>query len=85
MYRFVVYKDVAGHYRWRLWSNSRVIADSGQGYKQIKSVLRVFDTLACQLLKADKWVIKVHQSAKEAFQQHLKSNTHTLLGYKIKY
>ena len=32
--QFVVYKDAAGEFRWRLYAqNGRVIADSGEGYK----------------------------------------------------
>ncbi|PSD28307.1 YegP family protein [Stenotrophomonas indicatrix] len=32
--QFVVYKDKAGEFRWRLYAqNGRVIADSGEGYK----------------------------------------------------
>ena len=30
--RFEVYRDDLGEWRWRLWSSSDVIADSGQGY-----------------------------------------------------
>lgn len=31
---FLIYKDQAGEYRWRLQaSNAKVIADSGEGYK----------------------------------------------------
>jgi uncharacterized protein YegP (UPF0339 family) len=33
--RFVVYKDVKGEWRWQLRAaNGRIIADSGEGYKQ---------------------------------------------------
>ncbi|MCV0218824.1 DUF1508 domain-containing protein [Stenotrophomonas sp. Ps181] len=32
--QFVVYKDSAGEFRWRLFAqNGKVIADSGEGYK----------------------------------------------------
>ncbi|UQY89264.1 DUF1508 domain-containing protein [Stenotrophomonas rhizophila] len=32
--QFVVYKDGAGEYRWRLYAqNSKIIADSAEGYK----------------------------------------------------
>jgi len=32
--QFVVYKDNAGEFRWRLFAqNGKVIADSGEGYK----------------------------------------------------
>lgn len=32
--QFVVYKDDAGEYRWRLYAqNSKIIADSAEGYK----------------------------------------------------
>jgi uncharacterized protein YegP (UPF0339 family) len=29
---YEVYRDTEGRWRWRLWSSSDVIADSGQGY-----------------------------------------------------
>ena len=33
--QFVLYKDVAGEWRWTLYAaNSKKIADSGEGYKQ---------------------------------------------------
>lgn len=32
--QFVIYKDDSGEFRWRLFSqNSKIIADSGEGYK----------------------------------------------------
>lgn len=32
-YYFEVYQDTAGKFRWRFWApNSRIMADSGQGY-----------------------------------------------------
>lgn len=35
MYKFEVYKDKKGEYRWRLKVQSgEIIADSGEGYKQ---------------------------------------------------
>lgn len=31
---FQIFVDAAGEWRWRLWaSNGRIIADSGEGYK----------------------------------------------------
>lgn len=31
--QFLVYKDTAGQYRWRLYAtNNRIVADSGEGY-----------------------------------------------------
>lgn len=31
--KYVVYKDVQGYWRWRLYAdNNRIIADSGEGY-----------------------------------------------------
>ena len=33
--QFVIYKDNAGEYRWRLFAkNSKIIADSAEGYKR---------------------------------------------------
>jgi uncharacterized protein YegP (UPF0339 family) len=32
-YRFKVYQDKDGEWRWTLWSNSDKIADSGEGYE----------------------------------------------------
>ena len=31
---FEIYEDASGHWRWRLWSvgNSKIVADSGEGY-----------------------------------------------------
>ncbi|MCO7398307.1 DUF1508 domain-containing protein [Stenotrophomonas maltophilia] len=32
--QFVIYKDTANEFRWRLYAqNGRVVADSGEGYK----------------------------------------------------
>ncbi|AMV38097.1 YegP family protein [Planctomyces sp. SH-PL62] len=32
--KFVLYRDIAGEFRWRLVaSNGRILADSGEGYK----------------------------------------------------
>lgn len=40
MYKFEVYKDKAGEYRWRLVApNGRSIADSGEGYSSKESCL----------------------------------------------
>jgi len=35
MAKFILYKDVAGKFRWRLWSdkNSKTVADSAEGYE----------------------------------------------------
>lgn len=34
MAKFILYKDVAGEFRWRLWSddNNKTVADSAEGY-----------------------------------------------------
>jgi uncharacterized protein YegP (UPF0339 family) len=38
---FVVYKDTAGYYRWRLKAeNGRIIADSGEGYNNQDDCLK---------------------------------------------
>jgi uncharacterized protein YegP (UPF0339 family) len=40
MYKFEVYKDKAGEYRWRLVApNGQSIADSGEGYSSKESCL----------------------------------------------
>ena len=34
LYKFVIYQDACGEWRWRLKSsNGRIVADSGEGYK----------------------------------------------------
>jgi uncharacterized protein YegP (UPF0339 family) len=37
---FYIYRDAAGEYRWRLWSGSDIIADSGQGYSSPQAAER---------------------------------------------
>lgn len=40
MYKFEVYKDKAGEYRWRLVApNGKSIADSGEGYSSKEACL----------------------------------------------
>ena len=43
---FEVYKDKAGEYRWRLrMKNTKVIATSGEGYKEKESCLKAIDSV----------------------------------------
>jgi uncharacterized protein YegP (UPF0339 family) len=39
--KFIIYKDAANEYRWRLQSgNNRIVADSSEGYKRHDKVLK---------------------------------------------
>ena len=43
---FEVYKDKAGEYRWRLrMQNTKVIATSGEGYKEKESCLKAIESV----------------------------------------
>lgn len=43
-----VYRDAKGEYRWRLQaSNNKVIAESGEGYKEIRKCLYAIDVVKC--------------------------------------
>ncbi len=45
-YRLHVYKDKKGEFRWRLVArNKRIVADSGEGYKRVSSLMKTTDHL----------------------------------------
>lgn len=45
--QFVLYKDEKGEYRWRLYAaNSKIIADSGEGYKNRADCLHGINLVA---------------------------------------
>lgn len=48
--KFVLYKDIAGEYRWRAYRGPKIVAEGGEGYKQrtrLRSLLVKFiDSLA---------------------------------------
>lgn len=53
--KFVIYKDAAKEYRWRLVSrNGRIIANSGEGYKRKitmrKSILTVCEAAGAKII-----------------------------------
>lgn len=44
--KFVIYKDAANEYRWRLIAkNGRIVADSGEGYSTHYKAKRAFNRL----------------------------------------
>ncbi len=43
--KFHVYKDKKGEFRWKLINRKKTIADSGEGYKNKKDVLRVLGSI----------------------------------------
>lgn len=43
--KFHVYKDAAGEFRWKLVSNGKTVADSGEGYKNKKDILEVVESI----------------------------------------
>ncbi len=46
MYKFEVYKDKAGQYRWRLIApNGKSIADSGEGYSSRQACLEGIESV----------------------------------------
>jgi len=55
-FRFVfhVYVDAKGEYRWRLWAkNGRIVADSGEGYKQKRNCVEMCTKLTDWLYKSE--------------------------------
>lgn len=45
-YFFFVYKDGIGEYRWRFYApNNRIMADSGEGYKNKADCIAAINTL----------------------------------------
>jgi uncharacterized protein len=45
-YYFEVYKDRVGKYRWRFWApNTRIMADSGQGYVRKESCIEAINEI----------------------------------------
>lgn len=46
--RFVVYRDTAGDWRWRLVAaNGRTVADSGEGYASRRGARQAITTVVC--------------------------------------
>lgn len=45
--RFLVYKDVKGEFRWRLYAaNNRILADSGEGYNRKQDCIDAINLVA---------------------------------------
>ena len=44
-YRFKIYQDKDGDWRWTLWSNSDKIADSGEGYENRTHALEMVNAI----------------------------------------
>ncbi|QEH35323.1 hypothetical protein OJF2_38740 [Aquisphaera giovannonii] len=62
MAKFTVYKDAKGEYRWRLLAkNSKIVADSGEGYKTKASCLR-----GIEILKTEGPAAEVHDETSAA-------------------
>lgn len=41
----VEYRDSKGEFRWHLQNKGRIIAESGEGYKRIRSMRKVYEKL----------------------------------------
>ena len=58
MYKFIVYRDKNGKWRWSMQtSNGRIIADSGEGYVYKNSCIKSIKILKENICKAE--VVKV--------------------------
>lgn len=54
--QFVLYKDDAGQWRWRLYAkNSKIIADSGEGYARKADALHGINLVAATATNAPIW------------------------------
>lgn len=61
-YFFFVYKDKVGEYRWRFYApNNRIMADSGEGYKNKADCIDGINTLCREA--TDGVSIVFHESA----------------------
>lgn len=50
---FVIYRDRAREFRWRLLAgNRKTIADSAEGYKRIGHCRSIVDIMRCSLLRS---------------------------------
>ena len=54
MYKFQVYKDTKGEWRWRFEYNSKIMADSGEGYAKKRNAKRALRWLAVKMFFARK-------------------------------
>lgn len=52
MYRFELYKDTAGEWRWRFMYNAKIMADSSEGYKTRFGCKRALLKLAVKMMFA---------------------------------
>ncbi len=59
MYKFEVYPDKAGEYRWRMIStyNGNIVADSSEGYKNIADIMEMVRNIRAYSNNADIKVI----------------------------
>ncbi len=65
MYKFEVFVDKAGEYRWRLRaSNGQIIATGGEGYKEKSSALNGVKSVMSHAAEAQ--VIELEAEAKKA-------------------
>lgn len=55
---FQIYKDKSGDSRWRLCSNGRIIAESGEGYKRKSNCKRMVQQIKDHVNEADVNVLK---------------------------
>jgi uncharacterized protein YegP (UPF0339 family) len=63
-YFFFVYRDVAKEYRWRFYApNNRILADSGEGYKNLGDCLAAITLVKMHSPDAG---TEYHESAKAA-------------------
>jgi len=54
MYKFIVYKDKKGEWRWRMQApNGRIMADSGEGYVYKNSCIKAIRILKENMCKAE--------------------------------
>ena len=53
-YRFEIYRDAKGEYRWRFVApNGRIMADSGEGYKTKEALCRSLESFREHMVKAE--------------------------------
>jgi len=87
MAKFELFKDKKGEFRWRLKANNhKVIADSGEGYKQKASCNHGIDLVKQLAKKAD---FEVFQDKRGEFRWRLKAENNQVIadsgeGYKRK-
>jgi len=72
---FEVYKDKSGEFRWRLrMQNSKVIASSGQGYKEKDSCLKGIESLKRVVADAPVKEVEASDATKDETEGEKKPN-----------